>query len=222
MAIRSGMINFILELRRMTDASATETTVNGVQYWTDDQLQDILDAYRHDVLDLALIPASQKEAGSTVYYRYYLPDEVGMWIENDPLYLSVVDDKGNAAPAYTYDPNTRYILFTANTNGSSMFIRCRFYDMQQAAARIWFEKAGHRIQLIDWKAGGQSLNEDQEYQHCMQMFTLYSGGNGVKSIMPGTASKGARRIRKVGYGTFNSPSGYYPTGTETSIKGPVA
>lgn len=222
MAVRSGMESFILELRRMTDASANEVSVNGVQYWTDDQLQSILDAYRHDVLDLALIPASQREAGSDVVYRYYIPNEVGSWIENDPTVLSVVTDDGDTAPTYTYDSTNRYFLFAADTGGATMLLRCRFYDMRLAAARVWFEKAGHRIQLVNWKAGGQSLAEDQEYQHCMEMFKLFSGGDGIKSVLPGTGVGGTRRLRKVGYGSFNSPIGYYPSGTEESIEGPVA
>jgi len=216
------MTQHILELRRMTDASATEVKVNNVQYWTDDQLQGILDAYRHDVLDLPLLPASQREAGNDVTYRYYIPDEVGTWIENDPLYLSVVDENGNAVSGYTYDSINRYMLFTTNTSGATRLLRCRFFDMRLAAARVWFEKAGHRVALINWKAGGQNLNEDQEYQHCMAMFQAYSGNDGVKSILPNTGKQGARRLKKVGYGTTDSPTGYYPTGTEQSIKGPFA
>lgn len=222
MAVRNGMVNHILELRRMTDASATEVKINNVQYWTDDQLQSILDVYRHDVLDLSLLPASQREAGTDVTYRYYIPDEVGAWIENDATVFSVVDENGVAQTDYTYDGINRYILFSANTSGATRLLRCRFFDMRLAAARVWFEKAGHRVALIDWKAGGQNLNEDQEYQHCMAMFVAYSGSGGVKSIMPTTGVGSSKRLRKVGYGTTDSPAGYYPTGTEQGIKGPIA
>lgn len=222
MTARTSMASFILELRRMTDASATEVKVNNVQYWTDDQLQSILDVYRHDILDLPLLPASQREAGKDVTYRYYIPDEVGSWIEYDPLYFSVVDANGNAQSTYTFDNVNRYILFNSNTAGATMLLRCRFFDMRLAAARVWFDKAAHRTALIDWKAGGQNLNEDQEYQHCMAMFVAYSGNDGVKSIMPTTGIKGGRRLKRVGYGTTDSPTGYYPTGTEQGIKGPFA
>ena len=224
MAVRnSSMSDFILELRRMTDASATEVKVNNVQYWTDDQLQGILDAYRHDVLDLRLMPASQREAGVDVTLRYYIPDEVGTWIENDPTVLTIVDENGVAVTNYTYDPTNRYFLFTSNTNGAIRMMRGRFFDMRLAAARVWFEKAGHRVALINWKAGGQNLNEDQEYQHCMAMFMAYSGNDGVKSIMPNTGRRNAKRLRKVGYNGINdSPFPYYPTGTEQGIKGPIA
>lgn len=222
MPVRESMLGFIKELRRMTDASSTETFVDGVQYWTDDQLQTILDMYRRDVLDVTLLPAYQKEAGSNVTYRYYIPDTVGTWIENDPLYLQVLDENGNVLTDYTYDTSNRYILFNSNTDGAIRLLRCRFFDLRLAASRVWFDKAGHRVALIDWKAGGQSLNEDQEYQHCMQMFELYSGGDGVKSILPNTGSRAVRRLRKVGYGTFDSRTDYYPTGTEESITGPIA
>lgn len=223
MTVRASMAQFILDLRRMTDASALEVKVNDVQYWTDQQLQDILDGYRTDVLDLAMIPAAQKAAGSTVYYRYYFPDNVGSQIEYDPTVFSIVDENGNPAPTYTYNPGDRYITFSADTTGVTYLLRCRFFNMRTAAARVWFDKAGLRVQLIDWKAGGQSLNEDQEYQHCMQMFELYSGTDGVNAILPGTGRTGSRRLKKVGYsGQNNSTVQYYPTGTEPGISGPIA
>lgn len=223
MAVRTSMAEHILSLRRMTDASAAEVTVNGVQYWTDQQLQDILDTYRTDVLDLAMIPAVQKSAGSDVYFRYYFPDSVGSQIEYDPTLFSIVDEDGNPAPTYSYNPGDRYILFSANTNGVTYLFRGRFFNLRTSAARVWFDKAGLRTQLIDWKAGGQNLNEDQEYQHCMQMFELYSGTDGVDAILPGSGTRGSRRLRKVGYnGQDDSTVQYYPTGTATGINGPVA
>lgn len=223
MAVRTGMISLILELRRMTDASSNEVTIDGVQYWTDQQLQDLLDSYRVDVLDLELIPAKQRENGADVYYRYYLPDSVGAWVENDPSVFQVVDEDGNLAAGYTFNTIDRYVLFTSNTSGATRLLRCRYYDLRKTAARVWYEKAGHRVQLIDWKAGGQNLNEDQEYQHCMEMFNGYSGNGGVKSILPMSTSRATKRLRKAGYsGQNNSSVEYYPTGTEQSNKSPFA
>lgn len=190
MAARPGMTTIILELRSLTDAAEEQTVIGDVSYWTDDQLQDILDKYRQDVLDTSLTPYSAYDAGVWATKRYYIPDSVNArYVENDTSVLSVVDSLGNPAPAYTFDVAGRQFNFTDDTQGTAYFMRARLYDIRLAAAYVWLQKAAHRVALIDWKAGGQTLSEDQEYQHCMEMYKLFSGYKGIQ----------ATRLTKVGY-----------------------
>lgn len=176
MAARPGMTTLIQRLRSLTDAAEGQTEVNGVSYWTDDQLQDILDLYRRDVLDVALEPVSLYEAGTLVTKRFYLPNMVGRFIEDDPTVLQVVDTLGNEVSGYTADFAGRLFLFESDQRANpNLFVRCRTFDIEAAAAHVWLEKAGHRASLIDWRAGGQTLSEDQEYQHCMDQYKHYSG-----------------------------------------------
>lgn len=179
------MQTIILALRELTDANAGDVEVNGIPYWTDEQLQTVLDQFRTDVIDVPLRSVAMNEAGVTVFKRYYIPTIVGRWIENDDgtnQIFSVVDTSGNLAPAYTYDSGSRLITFTVSTNGLSYFLRCRFYDIYAAASDVWYKKASQRTALIDWKAGGQSLSEDQEYQHCLERGQFYSTKHGITVI----------------------------------------
>lgn len=174
MAARPGMVNLIQRLRSLTDAAEGQTDVSGVSYWTEDQLQDILDLFRRDVIDVPLTPVSYYEDGVLVTKRFYLPNTVGRFLEDDPTTLQIVDGLGYVATGYTIDLAGRFVLFD-ETQNNTQYIRCRSFDLEGAAAQVWLEKAGHRAALINWRAGGQTLSEDQEYEHCMAQYMRYAG-----------------------------------------------
>src|SRR5574341_1094503 len=188
MPVRSGMTKIILELRRMTDTSDGEVTVNGVSYWSDQQLQDILDQHRLDVLDVELVSKPLQTNGVTEWKRYYIPDGVGRFIEYDSAVpdtsiFDIVNSLGVSAAGYTVDLLSKSIVFTANTGGITYFLRGRTYLIYGSAAQVWFEKAGHRTALINWTAGLQQLEEDLEYQHCMAMYKEYNSRGGLRSVV---------------------------------------
>ena len=46
MTVRTTMAELITDLRALTDASTSDYTAGGVTFWSDQQLQDILDGRR--------------------------------------------------------------------------------------------------------------------------------------------------------------------------------
>lgn len=174
MAARPGMTDLISDLRLKTDTSPDEVSVNGVSYWTDDQLQDILDQHRQDV-DVQLVAYPRYESGELLTKIYYIPNKVLTTLENDPSVLEIVDRYGNAATGYTVDLSGRKVTFDADTGGTAYWLRGRQFDVDYAAADVWAAKASHRAALVDWRAGGQTLYEDQEYQHCLEREKFYRG-----------------------------------------------
>lgn len=194
MAARAGMASLILELRGFTDTKVDDVEVNGVAYWTDEQLQDVLDLYRKDVVDVGLVSVPMMVNGVTEWKRYYIPFSVGHYLEtaDTPGAFSIVDSTGTDAPAYTVDYRALTVTFTASTDGRQYMLRGRVYDIRAAASHVWFMKAGHRAELIEWKAGGHTLSEDKEYQHCLDMYRLYSSFRGI----------GVTRLVRRGYGAL--------------------
>lgn len=222
MTVRSTMNDILLELRGLTDATNGETTVDGVDFWTDEQLQAILDAYRTDALDLALVPAAQKVAGNTAYLRYYFPDNLATTVEPD---FTITDSEGNVLSNWTYTKGTRYILFASDQSADSRLITCNAYNLRKSAARVWLTKASQRTALIDWKAGGQTLSEDQEYQHCMEKFAEFAGPGGISELLPGVSNgTGAVRLTKAGSAyKQNQLVNTFPLGNEINLSnGPMA
>lgn len=221
MAVRPSMAALILELRGLTDASIGEATVNGITFWDDDQLQSILDSYRNDIVDVQLLPVAQRVAGSTVYKRYYFPEEVGNFIESD---FTITDENGFSLTGWTYTAGTRYILFSSDHANQPVYMTGAAYNIRLAAAKVWLTKASHRTTLIDWKAGGQTFAEDQEYQHCMQKFAEFAGPGGMANVIPGLpAVSGSVRLKRNGYATQPDLVEVFPPTTgAVDNGGPVA
>lgn len=185
------MERIIKEVRAHTDTRENEVEVNGVSYWTDDQIQDVLDTFRTDARGLQLVRFSEYENGTNVYKRYYFPDKLGKWIEraDTPDAFSIVDGVGVLAPSHTVDYDGRLVIFSDTTLGRDYFVRARVFDLRAAIAEVWLKKADHRAELINWRAGGQNLQEDDEYKHCMDQYRLYSGLLGIQSV----------RLTRIGY-----------------------
>lgn len=187
MAIRAGMVEVVAELRRMTDTKENEVDINGVMYWTDDQLQSILDKRRKYVQDALLLPVPEVVNSVTTWTRYHMPEVAGVW-ERSTMF-QVVTSTGVAAPTHTIEYDAGIVTFAVTTDGQSYYIRGRLYDLNKAAAQVWLDKAAHRAELIRWKAGTHTLDEDQEYQHCLEMYRKYASYSGI----------GVVRMTKRGY-----------------------
>ena len=181
---RAGMTDIITKLRTQASAFSTGDLINGVQYWTDDQLEDVLDVFSQDLNDVQLVALSQVVNGVTTYKVYYLPETTPRDIEGSATAgaFTVVDSTGITVTGYTFDLARRRFDFTDNQNGNVRMLRARAFDVNAATAEVWLRKAGLRADLIDWKAGTYNLKEDQEYQHCLQMYAKWAGKATFKRI----------------------------------------
>lgn len=72
MAARAGMVSLIATLRGMTETAENDTTIGSLTFWTDDQLQSILDRHSFYVSE-QLESFPEIEAGSYTYKKYFLP-----------------------------------------------------------------------------------------------------------------------------------------------------
>ncbi len=197
MAARLGMVELIALLRQLTDAESQTEQVNGAYLFDDDHLQEILDQHRYDFFDVLLTPVPLMESGSRVTKRYNWPRYI-THVERDATAgaFSVVDAAGNAASGYTVYYDAKYIEFDADTTGRTYYLRCRQYNVNRAAAEIWLLKANLRASLIRWKAGDNTLYEDQEYRHCMEQYRFFRS-RGVGSVP----------LRRVDYEVVNHRDG---------------
>lgn len=169
--MRDSMAPLIAELRVLTDTVDTSDNAQidfGV--WSDDYLQSVMDINaRTELVDVALIPVRDIEGS---YTRYTIPVARNTWVEDGAV---VVDGLGDAAIGYTLDLNTRTVTFEEDTAGKSYYIRGTAFNLYEAAAEVWFRKAGLRASMISVKAGDHTLREDQEYAHCMERYRFFRG-----------------------------------------------
>ena len=71
MTIRPTMFELVRVLRGMTGAGTADYTVRNDPYWTDEQLQVVLDNYRTDIHMEPLSLINTYVGGGSVSYLYY-------------------------------------------------------------------------------------------------------------------------------------------------------
>ena len=179
---RSGMLDLITELRSMTEATPGDYAIAGIPYWTDAQLQDVLDINRRDVVfeQLQSYP-THIASGSLSYmdyrsaYGFYEATTGGTTI------FYIQDSTGTFVTAGSYTPDYRrgVVLFGANQAGSVYYLTGRSYDLNAAAASVWRRKAAHHApSSFDFSTDNHSISRSQVYSHCLEMAQFFEGKSG--------------------------------------------
>jgi len=184
MTARAGMANLILRLRGLTEAGASDYALGATTYWSDDQLQDILDGHRETYRSALLEP--EPELGSSGVYQYFdyeIPDEIGRDIEEagvDSIF-AVKQTNGTVVSSSTYTVNYRAGIIRFNTAQTAigLYLDVRAFDLNGAAREVWEQKAAHAVAGVDWKSDNHAISASQEYDHCIaqaERFRKLSGG----------------------------------------------
>lgn len=169
---RTGMSNLLTELRGMTEAGTADYSVGTTSYWSDDQLQDVLDINRTDLVFETLIIYPTQAAGSLTYKDYR--SEYGFFeaTTGGTSILYIQDGLGNTIGSSNYTPDYRrgQFQFTADQYGSVYYLTARSYDLNAAAADIWRRKAAHYAPTaFNFSTDNHSVSRSQVYEHCIQM-----------------------------------------------------
>lgn len=181
---RAGMATMLLELRRRTNAGTADYNVNGVAYFTDDQLEDIADRYRVTLKSIPLHAIPQRVASDYEYKEYPIPGQL-QWIEENQTDSgwALRDNTGGTilASAYTVNYQSRLITFTSDTDNADYYLDCRNYDLNQAAADIWDSKSSFVANAVNWQSDNHRIEASSEYQHCLAMAKFWRGKSGMKT-----------------------------------------
>lgn len=175
MTVRTSMLRPIAVLRRLGNCAYNDQ-FNDTTYWTDEQLQEMLDAAHLVVPPIKLKPILRKENGVFRWWvqmidirPYMILEEVGR----------VVDVEGYDVPStsYTVDYVQKVVQFDPDLApySSQYYFEAPVFHLYEAAANVWQEKANQRVDYVRWKAGNYSVNAEAEYQHCLERARYYRG-----------------------------------------------
>lgn len=177
MAARSGMANLITRLRGMTATGASDYTVGGILFWSDDQLQDILDRNRMDVRDEILSSHYVLgTAGAAQWYDYtsrYHSFETTTG-GTAVFYLSFDTGVRVGTALYSFDYDSGRVTFASDTAGSAIYLNGRAYDLNAAAAEVWTMKANHVADRFDFSADGASFKASQLQSNYLAQAARYT------------------------------------------------
>lgn len=172
---RSGMADIITQVRQLAAVGTADYTVpatSGTTYWTDDQVQTILDRVRVEIWD-EIIPyvPTVNSGGTTVYTDYRIP---WTWLEQttggtEIFYLRDTTGARIGTADYTIDYAYGRVTFGADQAGSVRYVTARSYDVYEAAAMVWETKAAHVALKFDFTADGASFQASQERKAYLDM-----------------------------------------------------
>lgn len=177
---RAGMANLIRRFRAMTNAGAADYEIAGVPYWSDAQLQEVLDNHRMDFYDELLDSVPQMTSGGTVkYFRYNAPYRN---LESGTNFSLALTAGGSVTASYSVDYNAGVITFTTDQRGTAYFLTGKTYMMESAAADVWDQKAAYYSLSYDVKTDGHDLTRSQLYKQAREQATFWRGRMGAYSI----------------------------------------
>lgn len=166
---RAGMTNVIRRLRALTDAGTAEETLDGVTYWSDDQLQDELDRAARLLVNEPLEPLWITEDGAARLFCYAFPFGRHFEEQAPDSAWAVSDALGNVVSGYTVDYALRRLTFPTDQRGAFYTLDARTFNLEAAASRIWEQKAAFAAKKVDWSADGRRVRGSQEQRHCRMM-----------------------------------------------------
>lgn len=176
---REGMLDLIETMRSYCDCGLNDYQVAGIPYWTDAQIQNILDNHRLDVIREPLLAHdSYTDAGVYQYLEYrsaYSNYESGTAYFRVQNGAFVTEGTAN----YTADYTNGIITFNSDTAGSVMYLTGRSYNLNAAAAQIWRMKAANASSMYDFKTDNHDMKRSQYMAHCMNMVKYYNAQMGV-------------------------------------------
>ena len=169
---REGMASFITRLRGMANAGLDDYSIANIPYWTDAQLQDVLDAHRLDFYGAELPCITAIEGGLVVYKTYRAPYRN---LEGGTVNFLLVDFQGTPAGTadYTADYTTGTVTFTADQAAKQWWLTGRAYDIYAAAADVWRMKAAHASADFDFSTDNHSIKGSQVSIQCLKMADYY-------------------------------------------------
>ena len=170
---RTGMVDLIAQVRRLTNAGTAEYAVDANSYWSDDQIQSLLDANSRFFSNELVQWTPQNISGMSTYLYGYTPYGYLEGTASGTARLVVRDGDGEVvASGYTINEEKGEIIFDSDQNGNSYYITGYTYNPYSAAADLWLERLAQFSLWYQFSADTRSYSRQQAFEHAEKMEKL--------------------------------------------------
>ena len=170
-------------VRGFADADPEEQTVESgssiVTYWSDEEIQRVLDRHKREYIHALLDAQPTYESGSIIYTQYKLG---ATNVESGTADFKIEDTAGTVT-GYTVDYTRGIATFTSDQSGKSFYWSGFAYDLDAAAADIWRIKASRVAGLVDFSTDGHSIKRSQQARAYLDMANYYQNRSATESIV---------------------------------------
>ena len=162
-----------------TDEWTSETDSSLVEYWSDEEIQRVLDRHKSEYIHALMDVQPTYSGGSTVYTQYKLG---AVNVESGTAVFKIEDTSGTVT-GYTVDYARGIATFTSDQSGKSYYWSGYSYDLDAAAADIWRIKASRVAGLVDFSTDGHSIKRSQQARAYLDMANYYQNRSATESIV---------------------------------------
>ena len=170
---RTGMQTLIDTVRGYANAAPDEWEVSTdsslVTYWSDEEIQRVLDRHKREYIHVLMDAQPTYESGSAVFKQYLL----GTGNVESGTAVFKIEDTAGTVTGYTVDYARGIATFTADQSGKSFYWSGFAYDLDAAAADIWRMKASHVANLVDFSTDGHPIKRSQQAKAYLDMAGYY-------------------------------------------------
>lgn len=164
MTVRNGMVDLVSQFRSYLQEP-------GTAIFTDDRLQQILDANSESFTQERLYPKPYYNNGSVWYADYYLDKT---WIEGTASSTTYIfNSNGTAVTNYTSDFVNGKFTFDTNTLGTAYYMNGKSFNFFKAVSEGWNEKAAYYSTNFDFQVEGRSFKKSQILTHCSERMKYF-------------------------------------------------
>jgi len=170
---RAGMQTLIDTVRGFANAAPDEWTISTdtslVEYWSDEEIQRVLDRHKREYIHELMDAQPTYESGTTVFKQYLL----GVGNVESGTAVFKIEDTAGTVTGYTVDYTRGIATFLTDQSGKAFYWSGFAYDLNAAAADIWRMKASHVAGLVDFSTDGHSVKRSQQAQAYLNMANYY-------------------------------------------------
>jgi hypothetical protein len=181
MTLRTGMSYIVTELRTLCEAGTADYALGTVNFWSDDQLQNVLDKHAV-VLDfepMTVFP--QRTAGKYLYQSYYIGYQYLEQTSGGTAVFQIMDYNGTniGTALYSVDYDIGIVAFEADQgSGIPYFVSGTSYDLEASAAEVWHKKMVHYASAYNFSTDSHNVQREQLYTHAKEMAEYFEGRSG--------------------------------------------
>lgn len=180
---RTGMQALIDTVRGYANAAPDEWEVSSdtslVTYWSDDEVQRVLDRHKVEHIHELMSVEPTYSAGAVVYVQYRL----GVTDVESGTAVFKIEDVSGTVSGYAVDYARGVVTFTSDQSGKSFWWSGFSYDLNAAAADIWRMKASHVAELVDFSTDGHSIKRSQQARAYLDMAGYYQNRSASEGIV---------------------------------------
>lgn len=177
---RSTMAGLIQTVRGFANIGTADYALGTVNYWSDDQIQEVLDRWSYEIRNETLTSFPVTVSGGSVQWRDYQSQFIFYETSDGGTARFIVQDTtGGTITSYTANYQKGLITFNQNTGGTVYELTGFAYDVYGAAGDIWNQKSGAYAGGIDFKTDNHEVKRSHVLKNMQSMAKKYEAMSGI-------------------------------------------